>query len=173
MLDRIHKISEIVAAFAIVGSLVFVGIQLQQNTSALLVDGQQSAMAVWNDTSLAVATNERLAELMSASRYPEFQAAEGGGSESRQVLTFVTASMNSIENQYLQFLDGNLSEEIWNGFRSGLLSELTTLEIYNQYWAFAKSFHSPRYQLLVEELMLIADEQRRQYRERTGFDVDE
>lgn len=173
MLDRVHKISEIVAAFAIVGSLIFVGIQLQQNTSALMVDSQQSAMAVWNDTSLAVATNERLAELMSASRYPEFKATESGSSENRQVLNFVAASMNSIENQYLQFLDGNLSKEIWNGFRSGLLSELITLEIYNQYWAFAKNFHSPRYQALVEELMLIADEQRKQYRERTGFKLDD
>ena len=95
MLDRFHKISEIIAAFAIVGSLVFVGIQLNQNTSALLVDSQQSAMAAWNDTSLAIATNERLAGLISESRYPEFKAAEAGGSESRQALTFITASMNT------------------------------------------------------------------------------
>ena len=173
MLDRFHKISEIIAAFAIVGSLVFVGIQLNQNTSALLVDSQQSAMAAWNDISLAIATNERLAGLISESRYPEFKAAEAGGSESRQALTFITASMNSIENQYLQYLDGILPEEIWNGFRSGLLSELITLEIYSEYWSFAKNFHSPRFQTLVEELMLIADEQRRQYRERTGFNEAE
>lgn len=35
MLDRIHKISEIIAAFAIVGSLIFVGIQVDQNTQAI------------------------------------------------------------------------------------------------------------------------------------------
>ena len=35
MLDRIHKISEIVAAFAIVASLIFVGVQVSQITGAL------------------------------------------------------------------------------------------------------------------------------------------
>jgi hypothetical protein len=44
MLDRIHKISEIVAAAAIVGSLIFVGIQMNQNTSALRASFIQSSI---------------------------------------------------------------------------------------------------------------------------------
>lgn len=35
MLGRVHKIADIVAAFAVVGSLIFVGIQLQQSTKAM------------------------------------------------------------------------------------------------------------------------------------------
>ena len=52
MLDRIHKIAEIVAAFAIVGSLIFVGIQIRQvaenrrnearlNREAKIVEGME------------------------------------------------------------------------------------------------------------------------------------
>lgn len=62
MLDRAHQIADIVAAFAVVGSLIFVGIQLQQNAKAMGVENRQSAMNGWNETTLAVATNEQLAE---------------------------------------------------------------------------------------------------------------
>ena len=52
MLDRIHKIAEIVAAFAIVGSLLFVGIQMQQNTEALETGLEQNASHRWQEINL-------------------------------------------------------------------------------------------------------------------------
>lgn len=44
MLDRVHKISEIVASFAIVASLIFVGLQVNQNTRAI---GDQEDNSNW------------------------------------------------------------------------------------------------------------------------------
>ena len=47
MLDRVHKIAEIIAAFAIVGSLIFVGLQLNQNTQAIAAQEDSSTYLPW------------------------------------------------------------------------------------------------------------------------------
>jgi hypothetical protein len=44
MLDRVYKIAEILAAVAIVFSLVFVGLQIKQNTQAI---ASQEDSSVW------------------------------------------------------------------------------------------------------------------------------
>ena len=71
MLDRFHKVSEIVASFAIVGSLIFVGIQVNQNTNATRVSNAQAAMQVWSDHAMAMATSESLAQAYVAGINPE------------------------------------------------------------------------------------------------------
>jgi hypothetical protein len=49
MLDRIHKIAEILAAVAIVFSLVFVGLQIKQNTRAIASQEDSSVWLPWLD----------------------------------------------------------------------------------------------------------------------------
>jgi hypothetical protein len=166
MLDRVHKISEIVAAFAIVGSLVFVGIQLQQNTSAIDAERKQSAMNAWNATTLAVATSETLSNQIMEAVYPIYQQQN----DDHQAQLWVSAQLNTIEHQYLQLLNGELSEEMWQGFENGLHDMFRNSQVHADYWQYGRKYHSRRFQALVDELIPVEAEKRQRHIEEMGFE---
>lgn len=173
MLDRVHKIAEIIATFAIVASLIFVGVQVKQNTIAMGAASRQSAMNAWNENALALATNEQLAKQWVQHRYPVFSEAQELDAGFAQVFMYISSSLNTIENQYLAYLDGNLDEEAWAGFKSGLIRVLIEFESYAVYWEFNSNAHSARFQLLVDELMLEAKERRQRYADSVEFTESE
>lgn len=118
MLDRFHKLAEIVAAFAIVRETI----------------GQDSGR--------------------------------------RQAMAFVTVTMNTVENQYRQFLDGNMSQEEWFNFKNGLIANMSSIETYAEYWQDARHIHSPKYAELVDELFLVAAERTQLFVEGFGSAKD-
>jgi hypothetical protein len=64
MLDRIHKVAEIVASFAIVGSLIFVGVQVSQNTEAVDVQRDDANWSQWITITGMGATSPDLADII-------------------------------------------------------------------------------------------------------------
>jgi hypothetical protein len=56
--------SQIIASVAIIASLIFVGLQVKDNTTALQRDEHNSTMAQWTIIRMAVAENREIAELM-------------------------------------------------------------------------------------------------------------
>ena len=63
-LEHAFFVSQIVAAVAIVASLIFVGLQIRDNTTALQRDEHNSTMAQWTVIRMAVAKHRDIAELM-------------------------------------------------------------------------------------------------------------
>ena len=132
MLDRFHKLSEIVAAFAIVGSLIFVGIQVNQNTDALETNATQISSQTWQNLALAVATNPQLAVLYRDSFTDNFRSNISPSAEGMQVNQLIQAQLKSMEFNYLQWRDGNLSDEMFVSIRSGYLLTLEHNPIFEQ-----------------------------------------
>ena len=64
MLDRIHKVAEIVASIAIVGSLIFVGVQVSQNTKAVDAQQDNAIWSQWITLTGMVATSPDLADIV-------------------------------------------------------------------------------------------------------------
>ena len=64
--DAIVAISQLVAAVGVILSLVFVGLQVRQNTAALQRNEHNSTMAQWTVIRMAIAKNRDIAELMTA-----------------------------------------------------------------------------------------------------------
>ena len=75
MLDRFHKISEIIAAFALVASLLFVGVQISQNTDATRISNAQAGFQTWSNQGMAAATDEDLSRILHDSLYPQAREA--------------------------------------------------------------------------------------------------
>lgn len=65
-LDAIVAISQLIAAVGIILSLVFVGLQIKQNTNALQRTEHNSTMEQWTVIRQAIAQNRDIAELMTA-----------------------------------------------------------------------------------------------------------
>ena len=64
--DAIVAISQLVAAVGVVLSLIFVGLQIKQNTRALQRTEHNSTMEQWTVIRQAIAQNRDIAELMTA-----------------------------------------------------------------------------------------------------------
>jgi len=64
--DAIVAISQLVAAVGVILSLVFVGLQVRQNTAALQRNEHNSTMAEWSVIRMAIAGNRDIADLMTA-----------------------------------------------------------------------------------------------------------
>src|SRR5882672_10680251 len=69
--DAIVAISQLVAAAGVILSLVFVGLQVRQNTAALQRNEHNSTMAQWSIIRMAIIGNRDIAELMTTGLYGE------------------------------------------------------------------------------------------------------
>src|SRR3954464_13993603 len=69
--DTIVAISQLVAAVGVVLSLIFVGLQIRQNTAALQRTEHNSTMEQWTVIRQAIAQNRDIAELMTAGLHGE------------------------------------------------------------------------------------------------------
>src|SRR3954468_660703 len=63
--EQISYLAQIVASVGVIMSLIFVGLQIRQNTGALQRNEHNSTMAQWTVIRMAIAKNREIAELMS------------------------------------------------------------------------------------------------------------
>ena len=64
--EQVAYLAQIVASIGVIVSLVFVGLQIRQNTGALQRNEHNSTMAQWTVIRMAIARNRDIAELMTA-----------------------------------------------------------------------------------------------------------
>jgi len=62
--EQVAYLAQIVASIGVIVSLVFVGLQIRQNTGALQRNEHNSTMAQWTVIRMAIARNRDIAELM-------------------------------------------------------------------------------------------------------------
>ena len=69
--EQISYLAQIVASVGVVVSLIFVGLQIRQNTGALQRNEHNSTMAQWPVIRMAIAKHRDIAELMTAGLHGE------------------------------------------------------------------------------------------------------
>jgi len=65
-LEQISYVAQIAGALGVILSLVFVGLQIRQNTAALVRNEHNSTMAQWTVVRMAIVQNRDIAEMMTA-----------------------------------------------------------------------------------------------------------
>ena len=69
--EQISYLAQIVASVGVIVSLIFVGLQIRQNTGALQRNEHNSTMEQWTVLRMAIAKNRDIAELMTAGLHGE------------------------------------------------------------------------------------------------------
>ena len=69
--EQLSYLAQIVGSVGVIASLIFVGLQIRQNTGALQRNEHNSTMAQWTVIRMAIAKNRDIAELMTAGLYGE------------------------------------------------------------------------------------------------------
>jgi hypothetical protein len=70
-LEQLSYLAQIVGTVGVIVSLVFVGLQIRQNTGALQRNEHNSTMAQWTVIRMAIAKNRNIAEFMTAGLHGE------------------------------------------------------------------------------------------------------
>jgi hypothetical protein len=105
-LEKLSALAELVASIAIVVTLVYLTIQVRQNTEAL---NAQSRQSVLTSAQTELLTSVAHPEMIVAITKPGALTAE----ENIELDAYLTASMRSREFSWLQFQSGLIDEEQW------------------------------------------------------------
>lgn len=70
-LEQFSNLAQVVGSIGVIVSLIFVGLQIRQNTGALQREEHNSTMAQWTVIRMAVAQNRDIAQLMTAGLHGE------------------------------------------------------------------------------------------------------
>jgi len=126
-----RNIIEIVGIVSVVGSLVFVGIEIKQNTSAVRGATQQAVSSQVSEMYRIVSENERMAELINRALNG---ASKSDLSEADYVSfwNFQMMGLRRIENIYLQFKNGLLTEDAFSRIGMGIYRTKLVREVWEE-----------------------------------------
>jgi hypothetical protein len=154
-LQDIYFIAEIVGVVAVVASLVFVGKQMAQNTKALRLTAAQANTADWTATPKWIANNEDLIDAVSCAGLQPQET--WSVQDATRLGSFTVISLKNLELNFLNWSDGNLSDELWFAARDGAINFFATSPFIEILWrqGLSRNF-PPRFQSQVEEIFDLA-----------------
>ncbi len=147
--EAIGAIGEIMAAAGVIGSLVFVGWQMLQNTNALHTATSHSHMEIYTSLSMSIAENRELATLWS-SGLADFSSLDDV--DRVRFLAVASSAFRYYETSYVQHSKGNLDDELWNNIEKQLRDMTATPGVVS-WWELRRHWYSVRFSSLVESLI--------------------
>ena len=145
-IEKVSAVAEIVSSFAIVITLVYLGVQTSQNTDALLSSSRQASL----DAELSLLFQLLDKPHLFATGVPEVSGYEHNREELIQRTVFNIAFFRTRENYWLQFESGAIDAEIWESYRAVLVRRLEASEIARETWKFYSSTFESRFRQEIE-----------------------
>ena len=152
MAQLLGNFGEFFGAVAVVATLIFVGIQVRQSTAASRLSGSQAAMHSWITVSLAVVNSEPLRRAHYNGLYPELKEGVDYDEDGAVMTAFLNAGIKAVESNYLQWRAGNLSDDLWWGYRATLRMSFAFNRHFNEFWEFSRLNYSPDFRVVVDEI---------------------
>ena len=148
-LDQIANIAEISAAALIIVSLIYVGIQIRQNTRAVRGSTLQMNTDFWGALFL------RLAEPEVARGYAEGMAGQPDirPAHFTQFFFICRAMFLGFENQYYQFRQGILDREIYLAYERSMQIQLLLFPGFRVWWQQSHAVFSPAFVARVDSMI--------------------
>jgi len=150
-LDQWARIAEIIAAIAVVVSLVYLAVQMRQNTIAVRLNTAHSVTNELQGMFSLIASDESLAEVFAqAATEPELPTVAR-----IRFHTFMGNFMRVYENAYLQKRAGAIDEAQWEGI-SRMIIDCKEMAAFCAYWKDRKHWFSNDFQKHMETVILPA-----------------
>ncbi len=148
-LSEFAQVAEIISAFAIVLSLIFVGFQLNDNAKATRSATANATIASMSSWYTANGQSEQASALF-------LSAIENPGAQSREqwyqfVLNF-HAMMLNFQNSFYLVEEGTLDHEIRDSL-TAVISGVKDQPGFHRYWAQRRDIFFPEFQSYVDEIL--------------------
>ena len=147
-LEQLSFISEIVAAIAVIASLIYVGRQVRENTTATKSAAAQAMAGAVNGYVGLINSSTNLADILhrGATGMNKLQ-----GGEVIQFGAFLDQMFINCEAVYYQWRDGVLDERLWDTYRH-VIVDMMSQEGSREWWANRRHWFGTEFADSVEEL---------------------
>ena len=105
---------ELVGLLGVIGSLIFVGVEVRQNTSEIRGSTHQSVSEQINELYLTIAEDERLSKLVSEMMENPNLRENLNFTDQLSLDFIILTGLRRVENIHLQYLDGILSKDAFD-----------------------------------------------------------
>ena len=136
-----------VGIFSVIGSLLFVGVEIRQNTSAVRGATHQDISYQISEMYKIGVENEKIASIMSRS-YQGLKKKDLTDTEFLQFWLFSMLGYRRVENIYLQYKNGFLTEEAFD--RIGMSFYRTPIQL--EIWKERREDFDPEFASFFEQL---------------------
>ncbi len=147
-LQDLGSLGEIIGAFGVIASLVYVALQIRNNTNAVVAGTHQALFDSWSGLSSSLTDRVDLSRLLlkAATDYEELAP-----DELMRFEAFATRLLGQFENAFLQNQRGLLAKETWPHWEAYYRDQLA-LDCYAHYWAKRRSWYFADFQLYGDRL---------------------
>jgi hypothetical protein len=158
-LEEAYYLAQISAGIAVVFSLIYVGIQLKQNTRAIRLTTMESVLQQFREHEALVCQSDEVADIF----WRGHQDPSGlKGPEVMRYHQLCNYYYKSFENAYFQYRDGVLDEDNWSSLKQFFI-DVGNLPGMQQYWNKRKNWYSNKFQVFMDE-EIISDQLRRDFK---------
>ena len=150
--EAISAIAEVLGVIAIVVSLIYVAVQIRQNTKVARAATRQAIADSTENLGSDLLTNGEMAEIF----VKHMSGEELSAVESLRLQARCYRDMQHWENIFYQFSEGMVSADQWLGFRKNLAA-LINIDAYREYWNHESSHYSDSFRAEIAAIIEQSD----------------
>jgi len=132
-ISELGSIGELISAVAVVVSLVYLAIQLRQNTKVVRVNAAWDSEVTYGSANLENSRNPAYALLLNGAMNPTASMSDFSETEQAQLYFFVRGALQYAQAQWWLWRDGSLPDELW-AFRSRWARNFVEAPVINEIW---------------------------------------
>ena len=146
--EAIDAISGAVGTLVVVISLIYVGVQIKQNTKVARSSTRQAVTQLMIDSNKELMTDPGLTEIF----IKDMKGEKLGEVDRLRILSRAWFALRNWENIHYQYRTGMLTKDEWRGFRLNLVAILEWHSV-RKVWKNEKQFFSEAFQKEVDDIL--------------------
>jgi hypothetical protein len=146
--EVIGILAEVVGAIAVVVTLLFLAIQIQQHSKSVKTAAAQSVIQSLADSYNTTSMSPHLCHIIVVGAKDIENLSD---TDTAQLYMWLTSWFRLVEQAYFHYTLGNLRASTWNGQLAHLKSALST-EAMAEFWAVRKEIYSMEFRTFVDQL---------------------
>ena len=141
-LQDLGNLGEFLGSIGVIGSLVYLAMQIRQNTRSVRSAAYQAAVASSVDIAAKFASSETLSEAFFKG-FRNYETLQGP--ERHRFGAYAYSLFRSYENLYYQHTQGAIESDLWLGFRNMLQRDIGSSGL-AAWWDSQRNVFSPEFQ---------------------------
>lgn len=148
-LEQLANLGEFISGLAVIGSLIYLAIQIRQNTRSVKSSTLATNTSNWSSMLVNLASHDKSEAYLSGISGKE----DISPAHFLQFLQIARAMFVSFETQHYQFLHGALDKEIYLGYEQACKDQMLAFPGFQMVWQITRAGFSPVFAELVDRLI--------------------
>ncbi len=148
-LEQLANLGEFVSGVAVIASLIYLAIQIRQNTQSVKSSTLATNTTNWSSMLVNMASDDKSEAYLSGIMGKEDISA----AHFLQFVQIARAMLISFETQYYQCQSGALDKDIYLGYQRACTDQMLVFPGFQMVWEITREGFSPAFSELVENLI--------------------